>query len=94
MSTICGQPHEVLDIFSDVASPDAQKCESVTVERVEMCMARLTGVMPETRMAGNFQVVETSIGGQFLDIEVAENELRFTGLTPGKWTRRGLAMLL
>ncbi|WP_234457437.1 hypothetical protein [Corynebacterium macginleyi] len=27
---------------------------------------------------GNFQVVETSIGGQFLDIEVAENELRFT----------------
>ena len=69
---------EVLDIFSDVASPDAQKCESVTAERVEMCMARLTGVMPETRMAGNFQVVETSIGGQFLDIEVAENELRFT----------------
>nr|WP_241008562.1 hypothetical protein [Corynebacterium diphtheriae] len=69
---------DVLDIFSDVASPDAQKCESVTAERVAMCMARLTGVMPETRMAGNSQVVETSIGGQSLDIEAAENELRFT----------------
>jgi len=69
---------EVLDIFSGQPRPDSQTCAAVSTARVAACMEQLTGAKPQIRSAGGSGVVETSIGGQALDIEITESELRFT----------------
>lgn len=69
---------EVFDIHSGQPAPDDQYSAAVTAERVANCMAQITGAMPEVRTTGGIQVVEASIGGQALDIQVANSELCFT----------------
>lgn len=68
---------QVLDIFSGEPRPDSQICAAVTAERVAACMEHLTSSKPQIRSAGGSRMVEASIGGQALDIEITESELRF-----------------
>lgn len=68
---------DIYDVYNDECTPDDEVGPPVTATRVARSMTQITGAMPQVRTTDTGQFVETSIGGQQMDIEVADGALRF-----------------
>lgn len=68
---------DIYDVYKDECSPDDEFGPLVTTARVVHSMTQLTGAIPQVRTTNIGEVVEASIGGQKMDIEVIDGALRF-----------------